>query len=287
MNTPVLGIDWHAGDQPDRRAVVFAPARDTSLEPRSLTFGELDARSSRLAGWFRRSGLDPGDVVAICCRNDPAFFVAAWAAQRSGLRYTPIPTGSTAAEVSFILTDSGARVLLADQAAAALASELDPRRAITTNVLIGSSPMARADAPPGFRHVDDLLADASHLPASDHAEGAPLLYSSGSSGRPKGVEVPLPAGGWNSDVGLAARFASLYGMEPGDVFFCPAPLYHAAPLLYTMATHRVGATVVIADGFDAAGALATIERWGVTHSLWVPTMFRSDALAPGARTRAP
>lgn len=284
MITPTFGLDAHASSHPDRSAVEFVPLRDRSLEPARLSFAELDGRSRLLAGAFRAQGLRRGDSIAMLCSNRPEFFVVAWAAQRSGLRYTPVPTGSMVDEARHIVLDSGARLLVADPELGRLAAEIAPGGPAAHNLLIGAD--SGSGLAPGFDHLDHVLAAASPIGEHEQSEGAPLLYSSGSSGRPKGVEVPLPTGGWGSDHGLAARFSSLYGMQAGDVFYCPAPLYHAAPLLYTMAAHRVGATVIVNDGFDAAGALATIEQFGVTHSLWVPTMFvRMLALSAADRGR--
>lgn len=285
MTTPAFGLDVSAAAHPDRAAVDFVPQRDRSLEAARLSFAELDIRSRLLAGAFRAWGLRRGDSIAMLCTNRPEFFVVAWAAQRSGLRYTPVPPGSMVEEARHIVHDSGARLLVADAALGELAAATGPTNPTGPNLIIGSADV-NSHRSRGFEDLDHVLAAATPIQEPDQSEGAPLLYSSGSSGRPKGVEIPLPTGGWNSDHGLAARFASLYGMNVGDVFYCPAPLYHAAPLLYTMAAHRVGATVVVSDRFDAAGALATIEQFGVTHSLWVPTMFvRMLALPDVERSR--
>jgi long-chain acyl-CoA synthetase len=124
----------------------------------------------------------------------------------------------------------------------------------------------------GYASYEDALADVSDADVGGVRPGAALLYSSGTTGRPKGVEVPPPAPG-EVDA-LTRRLRDVYGMRPGDVYLSPAPLYHSAPLLYSMCVHRLGGTVVVMESFDATEALALIEEHRVTHSQWVPTMFQ-------------
>lgn len=262
MTAPIAGLQAHANHSPERVAVAFEPVRD-ALAPATCSYGELDARSRALAGHLRSAGLKLGETVALLCENRIEFLESCWAAQRAGLLYVPIPTGLTEAEARFLIEDSAARVLISTDRQADLATAIAPDG--PGNLLVGG----RLD---GFGDYEAAISSAA--PLVDQREGAPLLYSSGTSGRPKGIQPSLPQVPWDSDDALAARFRTTYSMEPGDVFLSPAPLYHSAPLLYCMAAHRVGATVVLLDRFDARGALEVIERWRVTHSQWVPTMFQ-------------
>lgn len=259
----VIGLEAHAAATPQRVAIAFAPIRDGALPAAQLTFGELDARSRALAGYLRSSGLERGDTVALLCENRPEFLEICWAAHRAGLSYVPIATGLTVPEVRFIVEDSGARGLITTERLLGTASLSAPVDGV--NLLIDGSAG-------GFEAYEDAIDAAT--PLVEQSEGAPLLYSSGTSGRPKGVEPAPSDSPWGSDESLARRLRETYGMASGDVYLSPAPLYHSAPLLYCLASHRNGATVVLVDRFDALGCLELIDRHRVTHSQWVPTMFQ-------------
>lgn len=263
MSEQVAGLEAHARRTPDRVAVAFEPVRDRALAPHVRTYAELDRRSRALAGHLRTIGLERGDTVAMLCENRAEFLEMCWAAQRAGLFYVPIATGLTQRESGFIVGDSDARVLISTHRHIEVARNIAPD---------GPGNLMIDGARRGFADYEEALEHAT--PLDDQSEGAPLLYSSGTSGRPKGVQPALPDSDWDGDDNLSARLRSLYGMEEGDVYLSPAPLYHSAPLLYCMASHRVGATVVVLDRFEALGALEAIERHRVTHSQWVPTMFQ-------------
>jgi long-chain acyl-CoA synthetase len=231
----------------------------------TLTYGDLEAQSNRLAHLFRAAGLARGDHVAFVLENRAEAFVVAWAAQRSGLYYTACSTRLGVDELTYIVTDCEARVLIASAAtlpvAAQVVAPLAELRLAIDGVAEGWEPFAAAlDAQPD-------------TPIDDQAEGADMLYSSGTTGRPKGIKAALSEGEFPqmSPVGVLARM--LFGATEDDIYLSPAPIYHAAPLRFCMAFHRVGATVVVMEHFDASEALALIERHRVTHSQWVPTMF--------------
>ena len=270
-----IGISAHAEQSPHRLAVVLEPVRDRVLSQQRRTFHELDERSRRLGGYLHEVGLRRGDVVAILMENRAEFLETCWAAHRTGLYYVPIATSLTPSEARFIVEDAGARVLVASQRLLALASEIAPPG--PDNVLVDG-------VAAGFRGYEEVVDRAPRL--TEQREGAALMYSSGTSGRPKGVETPLPDLPWGTPDNLTVRMRQWYGIGPGDVYLSPGPLYHSAPLLYSLAAQRLGATVVQLDRFDAEGALAAIERWGVTHSQWVPSMFhRLVELPPEVRDR--
>jgi len=242
-----------AATAPDRAAVIAGD--------RTLGYGALDRQSAALAARLRAMGLRSGDVVALLIANRPEFLAVAWAAQRSGLYYLPVPTRATVPEIEWLLADSGAAALIVDPA---LAVQLPPA---CPAVLALEEALAPCDAPPA--------------PA---LEGGDLLYTSGTTGRPKGVKRPLSLAPLGSEVRRVARGRALFGLDRDSVFLSPAPAYHAAPLRFAINLLRVGGTVVLMPRFDPTEALRTLARHRVTHSQWVPTHFaRLLALPEGER----
>lgn len=256
-----VGIETHAHLTPGRLAVVVEPVRDGALPVQTVTFAQLDDRTRRLAGYFRSVGLRRGDTIAVLVENRAEFFEACWAAHRAGLFYVPVATSLTTGEASFIVADSGARLLVASVRFAELAEAIAPPG---PNLLVDAETSS-------FARYEEAIASAA--PLEEQSEGAALMYSSGTSGRPKGVETTLPEAPWGTADHLTLRMRQWYGIGPGDVYLSPGPLYHSAPLLYSLAAHRLGATVVQLDRFDARGALEAMAKWKVTHSQWVPSMF--------------
>jgi acyl-CoA synthetase (AMP-forming)/AMP-acid ligase II len=244
------------------------PALVMASSGTSISHEELDARSNRLAHVFRAADLRRGDGVALLVENSPQFFDVVWAAHRAGLYYTPVSTRLLADEAAYIVDDSGAKALVASSrvpASAALVSALRHRPSLR---------LAVGDEIPGFDDYDAAVASQPDHPIADESVGRDMLYSSGTTGRPKGVRFPLPDG----DVATApigtTRFAqALWSFDESTVYLSPAPLYHGAPLRFTMATMQLGGTVVVMEHFDPVAALAAIDRYDVTHSQWVPTMF--------------
>src|SRR3712207_7834806 len=127
---------------------------------------------------------------------------------------------------------------------------------------------------PGYEDLDDAFAGASAEPLDDQPRGGDMLYSSGTTGRPKGIKPPLPDRQIDEpgDTMIAA-FGTRFGFDDQTVYLSPAPLYHAAPLRTCATVQALGGTAVVMDRFDAEEALALIDRHRVTHSQWVPTMF--------------
>ena len=250
-----------AGVDPQKAAMVF-PSSGTVV-----SYGELDAISARIASLFTSLGLIPGDSIAICMENRRELIEAAWAAQRSGLYYTVASTRLREEELRYIVADCAAKVVLTS---AALLSEVDA--ATTANHAVVARLIAGADAP-GWTRLDVALHGLEAAAVAPELEGADMLYSSGTTGRPKGVKVPLSLDPFAGRNGLADLLKSLYGFDASAVYLSPAPLYHAAPLRFNLVTHRLGGTSVIMDRFDPVGYLRLVGEYGVTHSQLVPTMF--------------
>jgi long-chain acyl-CoA synthetase len=234
----------HAATHPDKAAVIMAGSGET------ISFAQLDANSNRAAHLFRSLGLGHGDTVAICMENRAEFFDLCWGAQRCGLVYVAITNRLTASEIDYILGDSGAQVLVASTY---LGETLDQLQSPVKRYIVGGE---KAD----WLGLEAALAD--------------MLYSSGTTGQPKGVRLPLPG---DPDIAavspLAMIAAGAFTFSADSIYLSPAPLYHAAPLRWCMSVHRLGGTLVIMEKFDPEAALAAIEHYGITDSQWVPTHF--------------
>jgi acyl-CoA synthetase (AMP-forming)/AMP-acid ligase II len=245
-----------------------------------VTYAALEAGSRRLAHYLRAAGLRHGDHLAILLENHPRFLEVCWAAQRAGLYYTPVNWHLSAAEAAYVVNDCGARVLVTSVAQREIAA-----------ALAGTTPrverrLALDGALAGHERYEDVLARLPADPPADEREGAPMLYSSGTTGHPKGVVPPRVDAPFGTPPMVAALNQRLYGFDAASVYLSPAPLYHSAPLNFCMMVHRLGGTAVVMERFDARDALALIERHRVTHSQWVPTMLvRLLRLPPEERTR--
>jgi long-chain acyl-CoA synthetase len=253
----------HAATHPHRAAVIMAESGD------QLTYAELEERSVRLAHVLRSAGLRKGSVVALLTDNSIHAYEVYWAAVRSGMYLTAVNRHLTAPEVAYIVRDSGASALVVSAALNDLAEDLlrEECPSLRTRLAYGGS----LD---GYDDYHAELAAASPQPPADQPRGADLLYSSGTTGTPKGIRPDLPQGQVH-EVGdtLVDLVQTLYGFAPDTVYLSPAPVYHSAPLRFGASVHALGGTVVMMERFDPESALRTIERFGVTHSQWVPTMF--------------
>ena len=234
---------------------------------RTISYGELYARSQRVAALLYETGLRRGDGVALVLPNRPEFLEITWGCQLSGLYYSAINTHFTPDEVGYVVDDSEARAVFIDASMNDLGSHiLEANPGVDVHVCIGGSL-------PGWRSYEEALAGAGDAPPA--SDGSEMLYSSGTTGRPKAVRRPLPEdgnGSWAQKV-LEYTFTQRYGMTESGVYLSPAPLYHAAGVNYTMAAQRVGAASIVMPKFDAEDSLRLIERHGVTHAQFVPTMF--------------
>jgi fatty-acyl-CoA synthase len=252
----------HARHIPAKPAYVMAGSGE------AVRYAELDARSNRCAQLFRRLGLRPGASVAIFMDNRREYFEVAWAAQRAGLYWTPISQHLLPDEVAYIAADCGAELIVSSHALAQTAEGLRERLpGLKHRFMLGGTL-------PGFESYEDAVAAQPATPIADELEGQDMLYSSGTTGRPKGIKNPLPERKIGTPPPLMqALAAGMFGCSPDTVYLSTAPLYHAAPLRFCMMMMRLGATSIVMERFDPLLALALIERHRVTLSQWVPTMF--------------
>jgi fatty-acyl-CoA synthase len=250
-----------AATTPEKPAVIMGGSGEI------VTYRQLDERSNQLAQLWWSRGLRPGDHVAILAENHPRYYEVYWAALRSGLYLTAVNRYLSADEAGYIVHDCGARALVTTAAMAALAHEL-----VALTPLVEKRLCIGADLADHERY-ETAIGDQPTAPLAEQPRGEVMLYSSGTTGRPKGIKRPLSGATIDDQNMIALMFAGLYGMDADSVYLSPAPLYHSAPLIYSTGVQTLGATVVCMEKFDEAHALELIERHGVTHSQWVPTMF--------------
>ncbi|MGI9602609.1 MAG: acyl-CoA synthetase [Acidimicrobiales bacterium] len=252
----------HAADRPDHAAVIMAATG------RTITYAELDEEANRLSHVFAEMGLQPGDHVAFCLENHPQFLAVCWGAHYAGLIYTAMSSRLTTEEMEYIIDNCGARVFITSPYKADQAAELrDKMPGVEMRLMIGG-------VIDGYDSYEDTLAAASPDPLPDRVAGFDMLYSSGTTGRPKGVlptAEPQPLDAASTSVAGLAQM--LFGANPDDVYLSPAPLYHAAPLRFCMGMQVVGGTVVVMERFDPEEYLAAVEKYRATFSQVVPTMF--------------
>ncbi|MFW6094782.1 MAG: acyl-CoA synthetase [Pseudomonadota bacterium] len=239
-------LHW-AEHRGDRAAWIF--------DDTTVTYAELGEWALKGSQLLRRLGLGTGDGIVVVSPNHLHSMSVFWAAQLAGLYYTPVSVQFQRDEVAYILGDCDASAL----------------------VYHASQAEKVADAPQGIRiDIDDWLSAIGGEPArliDDAAEGAEMLYSSGTTGRPKGVRGARPGAPLNQVSPLFQRRLELHGIDADTVYLSTAPLYHSAPLRYNNMVHRCGGTSVIMPRFEGETSLALIEHHRITHSQWVPTMF--------------
>jgi len=251
----------HAANDPDKLATIMLQSGE------SLTYGELNERSIRLARLLRSSGLGPGDVVALFMDNNIRYHEIYWAAVRSGMYLCAVNKYLTAEEAAYIINDSGSKAVITSasmaEAAGAMLGDLDdcPVRLVTDGRI------------EGYESYEDEVAKYPTDPLDEEPLGDFMNYSSGTTGRPKGIKRPLTGTTFDQPGTLDALLSTLYNIGPDTIYLSPAPLYHSAPLAFTAGVHSSGGTIVIMEKFDPVESLRAIETHKITHSQWVPTMF--------------
>ena len=255
----------HARTHPDQPALVMGSTGET------VTSAEYEARADRLARLLRAQGLRRGDHVAYFLENHPRYLELQGGAERTGLYYTLVNSYLSAEEVAYIVDDCQARVFVTSAAkrdVAVAAAAACPR--VERFLMVG---VGAGEAPPPFESYEEAVAQFPAEPVPDEQLGAALLYSSGTTGRPKGILRPLPDDPPGTPLPVMQFVRLLFGMREGMVYLSPAPLYHSAPQASVSVALRMGSTAVIMEHFDPEQYLALVERYRVTHSQVVPTMF--------------
>ena len=266
-------IGDHARANPEGRAVALWPSRA------ELTWGQLYEGATRLGNLFRSAGLREGDHVAIYVYNHLRYLEAAAAALQAGLYLTPVNAHSSPDEAEYVVNDCGADALIVADSTVEVAQGLVGRT-------LGVRLRLTLDGTSGdYRSVDEAVAGQPAEPTAPERRGTYMFYSSGTTGRPKGIKPPLPDAPASTGDVIGPAMAHLYGGEDA-LYLSPAPLHHAAPLRTSLSVLELGTPVVVMERFDAESALAAIEHYRVTSSQWVPTMFvRMLKLAPAVRDR--
>lgn len=252
----------YAAVAPDR------PAVHEVATGRTITYRQLDEASVRFAHWLRAHGVGVGDHIAVLTVNDATVFELYWGAIRSGVYVTFVNSHLAPAEAAYIVDDCDARVVLVSAPLAGLAADIV---ASTPNVV---HRLAFGGVVPGHLVYEDEVAGLPTDPPADQPRGSDMLYSSGTTGRPKGIKPALTGAQVGDEPGPPLlNTVRRFGFDENSVYLSPAPIYHSAPLRYSTSTQALGGTVVLLDRFDAELALECIERYRVTHSQWVPTHF--------------
>ena len=256
---------WYPGrwarEVPDRPAIVHADTGE------AITYAQLHADAVRIARVLRERGLEPGDHVAWCLENRLEHLVVTWGARYAGLVATAISYQLTAAEIAYIVDDCGARAFVASPATGERATEvIEATPGVEVRLSVGGDVE-------GHERLEPLLEGVSPEEPDGLVAGTDMLYSSGTTGRPKGVAMPFRDVPLGTDPERLESCRRNYGFVDDFTYLNPAPLYHAAPQRFCVRAHRGGGTVVVMPRFDAERALAAIERFRVTTGQWVPTMF--------------
>ncbi|MGY4174080.1 AMP-binding protein [Bradyrhizobium sp. USDA 4529] len=253
----------HAYLRPLQPAFIMAGTGET------VTYRELEARSNRLAHLFRKQGLRRLDHYSIFMENNNRYLEACGAGERAGLYFTCVNSYLTAGELAYILTNSQSRILITSKLKLDIAREA-LKECLRVELCIVVDGESESDRIVGLR---EATADLPSTPIADEFAGTAMLYSSGTTGRPKGIVRPLPEQPPSQNLPLFDFLTKLWHYREGMVYLSPAPLYHSAPQAAVNLTIRMGGTVVIMESFDPERYLQLVEQWGITHSQLVPTMF--------------
>ncbi len=253
----------HAEADPDRLAMVMQDGP-------SITYGQLEEASNRFAHGLASLGIEAGDVVAVMLENSIEWGVAWWGTVRSGMYLTPINWHLVPEEVEYILANSEAKVLVTGGKTVEAAARAVRHLPRITVIEVGAGPSAA----PGVVDFEGFVSEQPSTRIAKELAGAPMFYSSGTTGRPKGIKAKLPSEHPSTVAGVPYLMVTNFGMREGDHYLNPAPLYHGAPATFSFGAHTIGATSVIMRKFDSEQALRLLQDESITISQWVPTMFQ-------------
>ena len=253
----------HVNKNPDRPAFIMAGSGE------SVSYREYEERSNRLAHYLRAQGLNFQDHYAIFMENNARYLECCAAGERSGLYYTPVNSYLEHEELAYILNNSQSKVLITSAEKLPVAAQaLKDAPGVIQCLVVG----AQGDGD-RILNFENTLADYPGTPIDDELLGTQMLYSSGTTGKPKGILRPLEKTHPSDALDLLHFLLNLWQYREDMVYLSPAPLYHSAPQAAVGLTIRMGGTTVIMEGFDPEQYLDLVSRYGVTHSQLVPTMF--------------
>jgi len=265
----------HARLRPLQPAFIMASTGE------AVSYAELEARSNRLAHLFRKLGLKRLDHYAIFMENNSRYLECCGAGERAGLYFTCVNSYLTASELAYIVNNSESRILITSTAKLEVAREaLKQCPKVELCIVV--------DGPGESERVVGLQQATAELPKTriaDERIGGAMLYSSGTTGRPKGIVRPLQDEPPGFNAPLFEFLSKLWQYREGMIYLSPAPLYHSAPQAAVNLTIRAGGTAIIMESFDPERYLELIEKWGVTHSQLVPTMFSRLLKLPEANRK--
>ncbi len=257
----MIDIRERLSENPDKPAYIMAGSGEV------VTRIQLEERANQGAHLFRSLGLQTKDHIAIFMENNRQYLEVCSAASRSGLVYTAISTHLKISEIEYIVGNCGAKAFVTSKTMSSMAVDLIEKMPnVTARLMVGG-------VVDGFDSYEEKTAGFPKTPIEDEAAGQDMLYSSGTTGRPKGIKVNYVDMPYGEIPDAGKLLIALYGFDENTVYLSPAPLYHSAPLRFCLLNLYAGGTVIVMDKFDAMASLAAIEKYKATHSQWVPTMF--------------
>jgi long-chain acyl-CoA synthetase len=254
-------IARYAQESPQRPALIMGATGQT------VTFGELDRRSRQLARYLSAQGLARRDHLAVMMENNADYFTVCWAAQRLGLIYTPINWHLTAGEAAYIVENCEAKALIVSEKTRHIINAMTDNLPSIDVALTTGQPFGQ------FKNLNEAINGVEDGPDLGRHEGDVMFYSSGTTGRPKGITPKRGELEWGQLPPLTMYLRGAYGLGRDTVYLVPAPLYHAAALVWSMIVLRAGGLLIIMEKFDPLEALRLIGERRVTHAQFVPTMF--------------